>query len=225
MDIQFFWSLFKGIFLFSGNFIQSLLAYIGIVSFLYLLFPRLEGKLKDRLDIMRHHKLNILLIFLLASVIMTSYSLYHNRDLSLKLRITDWAWKSGASVQELDPTVNDFLGHPFSFALKMRYNNSPTIEVVRSKPSPDLLYFESPIDDPTTLSLIGSLSDETKDRLRGILEAELLRAGVFFELEDSPMYIYDVMPIEQLTQRNFIETVSLLRREGALIIMLTNQAK
>ena len=63
MDWQFFLALLRGVFTFSGNIVQSLLAYAGIVSFLYLLFPKLEGNMQSRLEKLRHHKLNILLIY------------------------------------------------------------------------------------------------------------------------------------------------------------------
>jgi hypothetical protein len=80
MDWEFLRGLLKGTFLFSGNILQSLLTYAGILSFIYLLFPKLEGKMKDKLEKIRNHKLNILLIFLLASVIFTSYNLYHDKS-------------------------------------------------------------------------------------------------------------------------------------------------
>lgn len=82
MDWQFIADLFKGVFLFSGNITQSILAYAGILSFIYLLFPGLEGKMKDRLSILRDHKLNILLVFLLISILITSYNLYENKQIN-----------------------------------------------------------------------------------------------------------------------------------------------
>lgn len=80
MDWQFVQNLLKGVSTFSGNAMQSLLAYAGILSFIYLLFPKLEWKMKDKFEKLRHHKVSILLIFILASVLLTSYNLYENKE-------------------------------------------------------------------------------------------------------------------------------------------------
>jgi len=79
MDWQFFLKFFTGVFTFSGNIAQSILTYVGILSYVYLFFPKFEGKMKGKLSTIRHHKLNILLCFLLASAILTSYNLYENK--------------------------------------------------------------------------------------------------------------------------------------------------
>jgi hypothetical protein len=80
MDLHFIGQLFKGIFTFSGNLLQSIFAYAGIATFLIgWLFPKLGGKVKGRLEWLSQHKVNILLGFLLLSTILTSYNLYENK--------------------------------------------------------------------------------------------------------------------------------------------------
>lgn len=76
MDWRFIGELFKGIFTFSDNIIQSILAYAGILSFIYLLFPQLEGKMKGRLSSARKYGIHIAWAFILISVIMAANSLY-----------------------------------------------------------------------------------------------------------------------------------------------------
>ena len=79
MDWQFFKGLVVGVFWNTNNFIQSLPAWIGIGSFVILcFFPKLGGS-KMNLSKVAEHSGVILMVFILISVILTSYSLYKNK--------------------------------------------------------------------------------------------------------------------------------------------------
>jgi hypothetical protein len=81
MDWPFIKELFKGVFFSFNNIIQSLPAWIGIGSFIVLsCFPILGTKMKDKLPGIRKYATHILLGFILISVILTSYSLYEDKQ-------------------------------------------------------------------------------------------------------------------------------------------------
>jgi hypothetical protein len=73
---QFVTDLLRGVF-WSLNGITT---WIGIVSFLFFFFPQLEGKMKDKLSTIRPYRLSILMAFILISVILTSYSMYKDKQ-------------------------------------------------------------------------------------------------------------------------------------------------
>lgn len=74
MDWKFITDLLWGVF-FSY---YSIFTWIGLVSSIFLFFPRLEGTMKDRLANARPYALSILLAFILISTILTSYSMHGN---------------------------------------------------------------------------------------------------------------------------------------------------
>lgn len=76
MEWQFFTELLKGVFLS----LNSITTWIGIVSFIFLFFPKLEWKMKDRLTKIRPYAIHILWSCILISVITTSYSMYANKQ-------------------------------------------------------------------------------------------------------------------------------------------------
>jgi hypothetical protein len=81
MDWYYITELLKNIFAFSGNAIQSILAYVGIISFIYFLFPKLENKMKDEktkttLLKIRKYGVHIAWVFVLVSIALASHSVY-----------------------------------------------------------------------------------------------------------------------------------------------------
>jgi hypothetical protein len=83
LDLQFLWAFFGGI-LWS---FQSLFTYIGLIigvgPFIFLLFPKLEGRMKDlkeKSEGLRKHALTIIMAFMLVSSIITAYQLYENKQ-------------------------------------------------------------------------------------------------------------------------------------------------
>ena len=70
MDWAFWGNLGKSIFTFSDNILQTILVYVGILGLVFFLFPRLGGKLKNKLPVIRKFGIHIAWAFILISVVM-----------------------------------------------------------------------------------------------------------------------------------------------------------
>lgn len=82
MDWKYITDLLKGVF-WSFN---SITTWLGIVSFIFLFFPKLEWKMKDRLAKIRPYAIHILWGCILISVITTSYSMRKNNFATQNLK-------------------------------------------------------------------------------------------------------------------------------------------
>jgi hypothetical protein len=79
MDWTFLKDLLFGIFRGVNNYLQAIPTWVGIAAFIFLFFPSLEWKMKNKLTTIRKYRLHILMIFLMISMVITSYSLYVNK--------------------------------------------------------------------------------------------------------------------------------------------------
>jgi len=118
MDWSFFRNLFIGIFYNSHHIILSLPTYFGILSYIILLFPKLGGKMKDKLLKVRKYALSILMGFILISVILTSHSLYKNKR--LKFATPDEL--TAPLLQNMSIRISDLAREDFTIRNKAFYN-------------------------------------------------------------------------------------------------------
>lgn len=88
---QFTVELFKGVFLLSNGFVQSLPAWIAFLSFILLRFPRLGGKMKSSLEKLQPYAPHFFLIFILISISLTSFSIYKNKEKQIRILKNDLA--------------------------------------------------------------------------------------------------------------------------------------
>jgi len=166
------------------------------------------------------------MLLLFTSLVLSANHLYQNKPPSLELQLTQWALSSGSSVQKIDPSVPDLRGRSVVFAMKLRNSNNIIVDIVKTVGDPEILYFESPIDDSTSMNIINNLSTEEKDKLQTTLLAEYLRTqGIYYNLSAVPMYIYSIIPINNLTQSTFIEQSTIVYKEALITRLLISQAK
>jgi hypothetical protein len=234
MDWDFIGQMLLGAFWTSHNLMVSTPTYIAIIPlFLYIFAPKWSKNLKKLTQKQREERTTKLRIFaalaiillLFISLVLSANYLYQNKAPSLEQQLIEWTLSSGSSVQTIDPSVPDLRGRSVIFALKLNYNNV-VVDIVKTVGDSETLYFESPIDDSTSLNIINSLSDERKKNLAITLETEFLRTqGIYYSLSSAPMYIYTVIPIKSLTQNTFIEQLTTVSKEGLLTRKLIGQAK
>lgn len=79
MDWEFIKDLFFGIFKGTNNFLQSIPTWLGFIAFLFLL-PHWRPTVMEKV---RKYRFYILMVFLMISIIVTSYSLYDNKTIQL----------------------------------------------------------------------------------------------------------------------------------------------
>lgn len=147
--------------------------------------------------------------------------------LPIEYQITEWAWHRGVSVASLSPSIPDLRGKPVIFALKTINDEKQNIIVDVASPvgDPSVLLLESPIDDDVSIKTISKLSDAQRKKLSQTLITEYLRVqGLYYDLQSNPMYIHTVVPLKNITEKDFGDELTKVTRAAILTRLLIIQA-